>query len=321
MRKIKAFRPMPADLLEDRAVPSGDGWLGSLIGVAPAADAQQVAKAYATFEKSYNTDVQTILFKSGTTPTAQRSAFNAQVATDLTTLETAVDGAITNLPTAATLTTTINGEILGTDPKATLQGELAAIKTPTGKGFGPRVSFQNQSLRDIGQSWSQVTQQVGSAPAPTGTITAATVQTTFRQVATAFQTFVQDYNTAVKNVLVPSGTTNPSANRPAFDAAVLTALQKLSTGVNAAVTTNLPALPASLATTLTNDILSTTPPASPDKSLQGLLAAEKTPTSTSFFRVLVFRVESYIDMGRAGNQVANDIISAVKTYNTSLPAV
>src|SRR5258708_6345157 len=97
MRKTKAFRPLPVDVLEDRAVPSGDGWLGSLIGVAPAVDAQQVARAFATFERSYNTDVQTILFKSGTTPTAQRSAFDAQVATDLTTLETAVDGAITNL--------------------------------------------------------------------------------------------------------------------------------------------------------------------------------------------------------------------------------
>src|SRR5664279_339778 len=81
MRTVHRNRPLQCEPLEDRTVMSGpDALLGAFIQSLPVQDAQAVARAVTTFEKSYNTDVQTILVPKGTTdPTANRSAFDAQV--------------------------------------------------------------------------------------------------------------------------------------------------------------------------------------------------------------------------------------------------
>jgi hypothetical protein len=175
------FRGRGLELLEDRVVPSlfGRGGLGTL----PATDAQAVQQAFQTFEQTYVKDVRTILFKSGTTPSANLSAFNTAVGTGtgtpastsaLGTLESSSNSAISNLSTASTLTTQIDREL------TTLQSELTNITVPTSITGHALRSYTNQGSMETQQTAFQVVHQVRSAPPPTGTITAATLQRSSR---------------------------------------------------------------------------------------------------------------------------------------------
>jgi hypothetical protein len=318
MKKPHAFRPVAGELLETRAVPTGgfNNYLASLIGVLPAVDAQAVAKAFGTFEQTYLQDVHTILLPSGTTnPSANRSAFDTAIGTALGTLNSSIDTAIQNLSTASTLDTTIQGELLGTGTGA-LQATLAAITTPASTGFRDVRMFDSASSRAIEASENQVVGQVQSAPAPTGTITVATVQGDLMQIDAAFQTFIQAYNNDIQTILLPSGTTNPSANRPAFDTAVGTALGTLNSSIGSALS-NLPSsVSSSLSTTIQNDLLTGT--STTGTSLQARLAAIPSPTSTHFFSTLMFRFQSFFRISQGEGKVFQDVISAVSTYNKSL---
>jgi len=317
MSKSRVFRPVVGEILEDRAVPSGlGGLLGNLIGSVPAQDARQVSKAFGMFEQTYFQDVRTVLLPSGTTnPSANRPAFDSAVATALGTLNSSIDAAIKNLPTASSLDATIQGELLGSG-STTLQTELASIPSPTSASFFGARMFVFSSFSDIGQTAGQVIQQVRSAPAPSGSISIQTVQQDLQQVGTAFQTFLQAYSSDVKSILLPPGTTNPSANRTQFDQAVATALTTLNSSVASALS-NLPASVAtSLATTIQTDLLrgsSTT-----GTSLQARLAALKSPASASGFSVLVFRFESFLNIELAEGKVVNDILAAVRQFNSSI---
>lgn len=324
MRKTQTFRPTGGEVLEDRTVPSGglDGIFGGLIGSVPAQDARQVAQAFATFERTYSQDVRTILLPSGTTDfTASRQAFDKAIGSALADLNTSIDTTIKNLPTAATLQSTVQDELLGSGPNS-LSTQLAAIPTPSDLTYRSASSFSREGLRDIYQTAGQVTDQVRIAPAPTGTITAQAVRQTLQSVENAFRTFNQTYNQAVQSTLLPKGTTDPSTNRAAFNAAVTTALNTLNTSVASAVSTNLSALPPTLATTIQNDLLTTTasPGTTSDNSLQGRLAAITTPSSNRFFPTLAFRFQSYMAIGRADGQVVQDILAAVRQYNSGLGA-
>jgi len=324
MKKTHTFRPAAGEVLEDRTVPSGglDGLFGGLIGSVPAQDARLVAQAFATFERTYTQDVRTILLPTGTTDfTASRQAFDKAIGSALADLNTSVGTAVNNLPTAATLQTTVQNELLGTGTNS-LSTQLAAIPTPKDLSFRSASSFSREGRQDIFQSAGQVTDQVRNAPAPTGTITAQAVRQTLSQVEDAFQTFSQSYNQAVQSTLVPKGTTDPSTNRTAFNAAVATALNALNTSVQTAVSTNLPTLPPTLAVTIQNDLLSASASsaAGTDRSLQGRLAAIPSPSSNRFFPVLAFRAQSYFVGGRADGQVVQDILAAVRQYNNGLGA-
>jgi hypothetical protein len=328
MPRAKPFRPVIGDTLEDRTVPSGffGNGLGNLIGLGPTAATQAVHKAVQTFEQSYSQDVFNVLYKSGTTPTAQRSAFDTQVGTDLQTLQTSINTAIANLPTATTLTTTVDGELTGS-ASTSLQSELKAIATPTstmGRGFffGGPWRFLATSEWDIAQVSQQVSQQVQSASAPVGSIDVSTVQTILGTVDTAFGTFSSSYfKNDVKGILLKTGTT-PSAQQSAFNTAVGTDISTLVGSVTGALTASglstplPPSVVTSLTTKLTAD-LQTPSTGATGASLQEKLAALPLPT-TSFFSTLWFRLGSSWTISRAESQVFSDIISAVKTYNVSL---
>jgi hypothetical protein len=331
MSTKRSFRPDSIATLEDRAVPSGFGFhfegggdfggrggqggLGGLIASIPAQDAQLVRQAFQQFDQTYLTDVRTILLPSGTTdPSANRAAFDTAVGTALGDLNTAIDSAIGNLPNAATLEAEIEAELLGT-ASTSLQSELAAIPTPTAVTFSTTRSFVRSSQGDIGQVAATVTQQVASAPLPTGAITTATVQTDLQAIRSAFQTFSQSYNTAVKTTLLASGTT-PTANRAAFDTAVGTALTTLNTSITSALS-NLPtSVATSLTTTIQNDLLTGTQTAGTD--LQARLTALKTPTTTRGFGTWFFRLGSSLNIGFAQGQVIHDLAVAVNAYNSAL---
>jgi hypothetical protein len=333
MRKPKRFRPAMGDALEERTVPSGfDGGLGNLIGSLPATDAQAVRQAFDTFETSYTHDVMKILVPSGTTtPASNRAAFDAQVATDLNTLNTAIDTAIGNLPTATTLEATIQAELLTpattttTTTTSPLQTQLSAIASPTAVNWRALRTFFWQSYNAIGQTDNQVTKQVQSAPAPTGSIDVATFQTAMGSVTTAYWSFISTYNGDVTTILYAS-TGTPATNRAAFD----TALQKLNTDITTGLNTGFnaiasPAQPAlsnmltALSTTIQNDLLTpTTTTTTTSTSLQSSLAALTTPKNHSWFGNWAFRSRSFWTISTSYYHVFNDIAAAVKTYNTAL---
>jgi hypothetical protein len=326
LRQRRAFRPVVGETLEDRTVPSPfgfggffggfGGFFGRGIASVPAQDARQVAQAFGTFQRTYFQDVRSILLPAGTTnPGNNRAAFDMAVATALGTLNTSIDNAIGNLPTSSSLATTIQGELLGSGSNS-LQTLLAAIPTPSAMSFRSFRVFNRESTLFINQVEGNVVNQVRTAQAPSGSISATTVQQDLGQVQTAFQTFRQTYFNDVQTILLPSGTTNPSASRTAFDQAVGTALGTLNTSIDSALS-NLPsAVTATLDTTIQNDLLTGTSTAG--NSLQARLAALQTPTSTQSFASFVFRISSSLAIGSAQSQVTHDIVIAVNQYNAGL---
>jgi len=320
MRKSKAFRPASAEALEDRSVPTAfGGALGGLIASVPAQDARAVQQAFQAFERAYVNDVRNILFKAGTTPASQQSAFNTQVGIDLGTLNGAIAKDIQNLSgTNPNLAAQVSGELLGTDPNATLQGELANLSLPSGTGPRAMAQYLHSGLRDVVSTESQVVRQVRSATPPAGAISPSTLRTSLQGVATAFRNFNQAYANAVATNLTSVGknTAIPSANQTAFRSAVTAAVQQLNTDVQSAVgplTTSIP----TLSTTLSNDLLGTTPPATPDNSFLGRLNRMTLPSSTNLYPMLVFRFNSIANVVRANAVVVHDITAAVNQFNST----
>jgi putative membrane protein len=317
MRTHRKFRATGLESLEDRAVPSlmggGEGGPGTL----PAKDAQAVAQAFQTFEQSYAKDVRTILFASGTTPSSNVSAFNTAVGTGtgtpasnsaLGTLESSINSAIANLSTASTLTTQIDGEL------TTLQTNLTGITVPSSNTGRALRSYTNQGLMDTDQTAYQVVQQVRKAPAPTGTITGATLQTALNAVNSAYQTFRQTFNSDVQAIEKTPGTT-PEAT---YQADVLTAITTLNGSIDTAV--GALGLPTSqtmaLETTIQNDLLTGT--STTGTSLQARLDALTVPTTTGFFSTFGFKLRSSLAIIFSQGQVNHAITSAVSQYNASL---
>jgi hypothetical protein len=305
MGQSRTFRPAVGEPLEDRTVPSGSGGLlGGLIGDVPTQDARQVAQAFGSFERSYVTDVNNSL-KTGGTPLA------TAVGNDLTALNTKIDKIIANLPQSATLAQTIQGELLGTT-SSSLQGQLAALQAPTSSSSMQDVrTFLRQSFMDINQTSSTVLGQVRNSPAPSGEITSATVQQVLSGINQAYRTFSQTYNAAIS-----ASSTNPATNRAAFDAAVLTGLQKLNSDIDAALSPLPSSVASSLESTIMGDLL--TPSGSTSSnSLQAQLAAIKSP-GQGFFSTFFFRIQSFFDISRSQGKVSGQVINAVQQFNSSL---
>ena len=311
MRTKSKFRPAVNEVLEDRTVPSG--FFDNIIVSVPAQDARQVAQAFETFERSFSKDVQTILYASGTTnPSSNQTAFNAQVATDLGTLNTSIGTAVSNLSALnPNLASTIQADLLGT-ASTTLQSELAAVTVPITTSRSAERAFLRQSDNTIGQTDFTVTQLVRNATPPAGTVTNATAQTLVSAIGTAFGNFAQGYLNATQ-----ATATSPATNRSAFDAAVGTLLTTLNTSVDSAITAaNLPSsLATSLTTTLTNDLLTGT--STTGTSLQAKLAALTSPASATGISAFFFDLRSFRTIFSGQNQVSHDVISAINTYNAS----
>jgi hypothetical protein len=274
-----------------------------------------VAQAFASFAKSYAADVKTILFASGTTnPSTNRPAFDTAVGTLLTSLNTTIAADVANLPTATSLKSTIQGQILGTTATS-LQGALAEVASPTTNTRRAAFTFSFLAAIDIGQTAAQVTAEVRSAPAPSGTIPGSTVFGDMNAIHAAFQTFGQTYSTDISTILNPTGTTNPSANRSAFDSAIGSALATLQTNVNAAIA-NLPtSVTTSLATTIQSDLLTGT--STTGTSLQSILAALASPT-TSKSSLRAFQAAALLDASIAEGKIEGSVIVAVSRYNSAL---
>ncbi len=319
MRTSRHYRPTAVDRLEDRTVPSTV--IDVVINTVPVQDARAVRQEFNRFERTYINDVETILFaQNAASLTAARQAFDAAVLAALQGFSTTVSTSIANLPTASTLTATIQAELLVTPPgtptgtgQSNLQGHLSEIPTPTTSTYGSQIRFIRTSLGDIEAVAGSVVDSVRNAPAPTGGIDAATVQGDLTAVNTAFQTFRQSYANNVKMLVPPAGTTVPVASRATFDAAVAIDLATLNANVATALS-NLPtSVSAALKTTVKNDLLRATTPGS---DLQSRLASLRTPSSSPGLSTLFFRLVSSFDIDLAQGRVTSAILSAVRGYNT-----
>lgn len=296
MKTLRKFRPAAVEPLEDRSVPSGFG--GDLIGSLPAQDARQVARAFETFEHAYETAVRTdLLVKVPNT-----TQFTKDASAAFTALNSSLTTAISNLPTASALGTTIQGQVNN------LQTELNGLTTtpPAARKLLRQVDF------DISQTSFQVVQEVRSAPTPTGTVDSATLSRALESVFRAFGTFNKAYSSAIQKDLLAPKTTNPSSNSVAFQNDVSTALTSLSGDVTAALSGLPPALTTTLKTTVQNDL--TTGSTSLQAQLQGIAL----PQNTNFFTTLLFRFRSGSTIVGGQAQVVHDIVNAVHTYNNSL---
>jgi hypothetical protein len=161
---------------------------------------------------------------------------------------------------------------------------------------------------DIGKTEASVLKEIVTSA--TGTISPGTLAGDLADVTSAFANFSSTYDDDAKNILFGSGT--PSANRPAFDAAVATALNTLNASITAAIS-NLPAsVLSSLNPKIQNDLFTAS---GGSKSLQAKLASISTPGSNNFLTTLVFNVQSKFKIVPAGFQVAGDIVSAVHKFN------
>jgi len=335
MAKSRRFRPAVGEVLEDRAVPSLFGFFGGLSSSVSAQDAQLVRQDFRTFEQSYGQAVSTLVqtSTSATTLATNFSSFNTSTSSTISigtnttvntlsgllkTLNTSIDAHINNLSTASSLSTTIQGELIGSGSNS-LQSLLTGITPPTSTGSRAFRSIASAADGDIRVIQGQVVQQVRSAPTPTGTISRQTLQQALSSVNVAYQGFNQTYFGLINTDLLPSGTTTPSATQVAkFDSDVGNALTTLNNSVDTAVSgLGLPgASLTKLETILSNDLL--TGSSTSGNSLQSRLAGLPAPNSSQFLSTSFFKVRSQLDIAASKAQVYQDIASAVAQYNSSL---
>ena len=215
-RQRRTFRPVLSAALEERTVPSPfgfggffpfGGFFGRGVASVPAQDARQVAQEFRTFQQTYSQDVRSILLPSGTTnPAANRTAFNAAVATALGTLNSSIDSTIANLPTCVEP----GHDDPGRAPRQRHQHPPdPARRDPHAQQHRlPRVpGLQPGNAQFINQISGTVTNQVRTASAPTGSISETTIQQDLSLVQTDFQSFSQTYFNDVQTILLPTGTT------------------------------------------------------------------------------------------------------------------
>jgi hypothetical protein len=327
MRPRHAFRPALSDRLEDRTVPSHAGVRAAIVSHFNSAspqvqDARAAQQAFNTFSAAYTHDFRTILYGADSSgninPAANRARFDAQVAIDLSTLNTSLAKAVSNLSSASMLTTTIQADLLGTDANS-LQSLLKGLATPTGVFTSSQRQFIAGARSAINAVDNQVISLIRSAantnptPTPTPPTTPPTVQDA-RAIQREFGTFVRSYFTDVRTILFQAGTDgsiNPAANRASFDAQVATDLNTLS----ASITTTLGNVPSS--GTLLTKVQDALVGAGSD-SLKSRLAAIPTPTSRFGFSSVIFTVNSNVSIGFANGQVLRDVLTFQPPTTTTM---
>jgi hypothetical protein len=321
-RTPRRFRPFAGETLEDRAVPSTltalvGGVSARAVASLPARDAQAVARQFATFQQTFLKDVQTILVPPGTTnPANNRPGLDQAIATALTTLYGSIDATIKDLPSYASLTATIRGELLGPASNS-LQGLLATIPTPVNSSGAAVGAFRSIATIYIKQSQTTVTVQVRTSQSPASRISPQVVRQDLNQARAAFNGFSRSYASNIQRVLLPPGTTNPATHRAAFNQAVAAALSTLNAGVAAAQSGLPPALGAALRPTLQADLLDGS---GASNTLQSRLAGLQSPTDLFGPTARAFRVASSQIIGSFQSQVNRDITIAVNQYNASSAA-
>jgi hypothetical protein len=134
-------------------------------------------------------------------------------------------------------------------------------------------------------------------------------------VAAAFATFEQTYATDVNTILfraswsLKGSSTNTVANRPAFDAAIGTALNKLNTTIDDALASLGTTVATPLVATIRNELLSA---GSTDPSnLQAVLVGETTPSAGVKFAAQNFNILSQLNIGTIQREVNAAITTAL----------
>jgi hypothetical protein len=313
--KTRMFRPALLDRLEDRTVPSGPGVvfaLGVQIGIAPNVDAQIVSNAFTTFEQMYNADVTTVLIAGGAIHPAN---FTMAVNNALLVLNSTIGNTLSNLPSATSPASAIAGELIGA-AATTMQTRLAALKVPTSAQSHFTRLYVAQADAIIATFDNMVFKQVANATPPTGSVTVDRFQSVLSRISSEIGKFNQAYVGSIFSVLVPFGTTNPSANKAAFDSTVATELQTLS----GKILQDIGTLPASvvqrLSTAIPNDILS-----NPTNSanLQDALAAVPAPTTIAFSGIATYMNRSSKVISAGVQSIVNELTAALNAYNSGLP--
>jgi hypothetical protein len=124
-----------------------------------------------------------------------------------------------------------------------------------------------------------------------------------RQVQQAFGTFQRTYTQNVRSILLPIGTTNPSANRAAFDRATATALQTLNVSI-ANTVANLPT-GSTLAQTIQAELIG-----GGANTLQSMLLAIPSPANPAFRTVRNFTQVASADINQAAFTVSQQVRSS-----------
>ena len=190
------------------------GFFGRGVASVPAQDARQVAQAFGTFQQTYSQDVRSILLPARTDqPGEQPAGVQCGGHLGLGTLNTSIDATIANLPASSSLATTIQGELLGSGTN-TLQTLLGAIPTPSNIGFRSFRVFNRESTLFINQIAGNVSNQVRTASAPTGSISQTTIQQDLSLVQTDFQTLQSDLLQRRADDPAAGGDNNPLEQSP-----------------------------------------------------------------------------------------------------------
>lgn len=299
MKKTREFQPALISL-EERTVPSAGPSSPN------AQDVAEVRQAFQTFEQTYRSGARSMLLVANPSATA-RADFDAAIDRALMDLNAEIGKAISNLPSAATLATTIQGELLGSDASA-LQVRLKALPTPTRPNDISAQAFQRGSRLNIDLTENLVARQVKTAIPTASGVDRATLLKSISQVNQAFGTFGNGYRGAVRTVLLAANT-DPLTNRTAFDARITSLLTDLNTQVGQAVASFPNA--SGLQATLTTKLLSGASNANP-QSLQSRLLGLTTPTRGVVSR-LVFGFRSSVLTAQANGQVVAAIRAAANT--------
>ena len=317
MKRSDARRHLAWDRLEDRAVPSH---LSVRAVSVQAQDARLVAQEFAQFQKTYNQDYRTVLFAADANgninPANNRVAFDADVANAMNTLATHITADVSNLAAnnASLSASAISADLLGTT-SASLQGQLAALMTPTGVFNASARAFQKGSRSAINGSQNTLLATIKNATSTGsgGTTSGNTAALqSVPQVLSAFRTFQSSYSSEVSNVLYQadsSGNINPTNNRSAFDAKVATDLGTLQASIHTALAN------VSNDTDLLTQIDSAVTGSGAD-SLQTQLKNLTTPSGAFTLSARVFRSESAAAVAATNGSVVSDIATFAGVTST-----
>ena len=149
----------------------------------------QVLSAFQTFQSSDSSDVSHVLYEADSSgninPANNRAAFDAQVATDLSTLQASLHSALASVQNDADLLTRIDSAVTGTGADS-LQTQLKNLTTPSGAYTLSARVFRSESTAAIAATSASVVSDIARAAAA---VTAGWVEC-FRDFTSAASTCV-----------------------------------------------------------------------------------------------------------------------------------
>jgi hypothetical protein len=129
--------------------------------------ANDVRSAFTNFLNDYFGAVQKVLLAPGSSPQANRAAFNAKVAQSLQSLENSLTATLGRYPATAGLGPQIKAAIEGPGASS-LQGQLASLATPQGAQAAVVREFTLGSTQAIAQALALISGDVSKLIGPAG---------------------------------------------------------------------------------------------------------------------------------------------------------